>query len=74
MKSLYLAEWNTFIRYHEISGKGKTLVFLPGLSMPAVEQFLSVVTHADMTGLASVIIPRDLTILLKITLDQLRQF
>jgi pimeloyl-ACP methyl ester carboxylesterase len=48
MKSLYLAEWETFIRYHEISGKGKTLVYLPGLSMPSVEQFLSVVTHADM--------------------------
>lgn len=56
MKSLYLAEWKTFIRYHEISGKGRTLVYLPGLSMPAVEQFLSVVTHADMAGYHSLLI------------------
>lgn len=56
MKSLYLAEWNTFIRYHEISGKGRTLVYLPGLSLPAVEQYLSVVTHADMRGYHSLLI------------------
>jgi len=56
MKSLYLAEWNTFIRYHEISGKGRTLVYLPGLSIPSVDQFLSVVTHADMTGYHSLLI------------------
>ena len=56
MKSLYLAEWNTFIRYHEITGKGTTLVYLPGLGLPSVEQFLSVVTHADMTGHHSLLI------------------
>ncbi|UCG83817.1 MAG: alpha/beta hydrolase [Dehalococcoidia bacterium] len=56
MKSLYLAEWNTFIRYHEISGKGRTLVYLPGLSMPSVEQFLSVATHADMAGYNTLLI------------------
>ncbi len=56
MRSLYLAEWKTFIRYHEISGKGSTLVYLPGLSLPSVEQFLSVVTHADMAGHHSLLI------------------
>jgi pimeloyl-ACP methyl ester carboxylesterase len=50
MKSLYLSEWNTFIRYHKIPGKGIILVYLPGLCMSVVEQFLSVVTHADMAG------------------------
>ena len=48
MKSLYLAKWKTFIRYHEIPGKARTLVYLPGLSLSAVEQFLSVITHAAM--------------------------
>ena len=48
MKSLYLAEWKAFVRYHEIPGKGTTLVYLPGLSMPSVGQFLSVVTHPEM--------------------------
>ena len=48
MRSLYLAEWETIIRYHLISGKGSILVYLPGLSMPSAEQFLSVVTHQDM--------------------------
>lgn len=56
MKSLYLAEWETFIRYREISGKGRTLVYLPGLGLPSVEQFLSVVTHADMRGYHSLLI------------------
>jgi pimeloyl-ACP methyl ester carboxylesterase len=56
MKNLYLAEWETFIRYHEIPGKGTTLVYLPGLSMPADEQFLPVVTHADMSGYHSLLI------------------
>jgi pimeloyl-ACP methyl ester carboxylesterase len=56
MKSLYLAEWQTFIRYHEIPGQGTTLVYLPGLSMPSVEQFLSVVTHANMVGYQSLLI------------------
>jgi pimeloyl-ACP methyl ester carboxylesterase len=56
MKSLYLAEWETFIRYREISGKGRTLVYLPGLGLPSVEQFISVVTHADMIGYHSLLI------------------
>jgi pimeloyl-ACP methyl ester carboxylesterase len=56
MKSLYLADWEAFIRYHEISGKGRILVYLPGLSMPSVEQFLSVVTHVDMVGYHSLFI------------------
>ena len=56
MKSLYLEEWNTFIRYKELPGKGTTLVYLPGLSMPSVEQFLSVVTHPDMAGYHSLLI------------------
>ena len=56
MKSIYIPEWNTFIRYHEISGEGITQVYLPGLCMPSLEQFLSVVTHPDMAGHHSLLI------------------
>jgi pimeloyl-ACP methyl ester carboxylesterase len=56
MKSLYLPEWETFIRYHELPGKGTTLLYLPGLSFPSVEQFLSVVTHDDMAGYHSLLV------------------
>lgn len=51
-----MAEWEAFIRYHVIPGKGRNLVYLPGLSMPSVEQFLPVVTHADMFGHHSLLI------------------
>lgn len=50
MKSLYLAPWKTFIRYHEISGDGKTLIYLPGLSFPSLVNFLSVATHPELRG------------------------
>ena len=56
LKSLYLTEWETFIRYHEISGKGKTLVYLPGLSMPSCEQYPSVVTHPELAGHHSLLV------------------
>ena len=56
MKSLYFAELDAFIRYHNIPGKGKILVFLPGLSMPSLEQFLGVVTHPDIAGYQSLLI------------------
>jgi pimeloyl-ACP methyl ester carboxylesterase len=56
MKSLHLAEWETSIGYHEIPGNGKTLVYLPGLCMPADEQFRSVVTHTDMAGYHTLLI------------------
>jgi pimeloyl-ACP methyl ester carboxylesterase len=56
MKSLYLEEWDTFIRYHEIPGESEPLVYLPGLSMPAVAQFLSVVTHKEMGGYHTLLI------------------
>ena len=48
MKSLYLPEWNAFIRYYDISGDGKTVIYLPALSFPAVANFLSVETHSKM--------------------------
>lgn len=56
MKSLYMAEWEAIIRYHEIPGEGKTLVYLPGLCMPADEQFRSVITHPDMAGYHTLLI------------------
>lgn len=56
MKSLYFAEWNTFIRYQEIYGKGRILVYLAGLGMPSADQFLPVVSHPDMAGYHSLLI------------------
>ena len=48
MKSLYLPEWNAFIRYYDISGGGDNVVYLPALSMPAIANFLPVATHREM--------------------------
>lgn len=48
MKSLYLPDWNAFIRYYDISGEGDTLVYLPALSFPAIANFLPVATHPQM--------------------------
>ena len=56
MKSLFLAQWKTFIRYHELSGEGATLVYLPGLSTPSAAAFLSVVTHPELMGYHSLLI------------------
>jgi pimeloyl-ACP methyl ester carboxylesterase len=50
MKSLYLSEWNAFIRYYDISGDGDTIVYLPALSFPAIANFLPVATHSKMPG------------------------
>lgn len=56
MKSLFLSAWKAFIRYEEIPGRGKTLVYLPGLSLPVVGTFLSVVAHPDMAGYRSLLV------------------
>ncbi len=48
MKSLFLPEWNAFIRYYDIPGDGDTVVYLPALNFPAVANFLPVVTHPEM--------------------------
>jgi len=56
MKSLYLAEWNAFIRYYDISGKGDTVVYLPALSFPAIANFLPVATHPKMPDHRAILI------------------
>ena len=56
MKSLYLPEWNAFIRYYDISGKGDTLVYIPALSFPVIANFLSVVTHPKMPSHRSILV------------------
>ncbi len=48
MKSLYLSEWNAFIRYYDIPGDGDPVVYLPALNFPAVANFLPVATHPEM--------------------------
>ena len=48
MKHLYLEEYDAFIRYYDISGEGETLVFLPGLSVASIANFLSVTTNPKL--------------------------
>ena len=48
VKNLYLEEYDAFIRYYDISGKGETLVFLPGLSVASIANFFSVTTHPKL--------------------------
>ncbi len=48
MNSLFLKRWNVFIRYHEIPGKGETLVFLPGLNFPSIINFFPTVMPPKM--------------------------
>ena len=56
MKSLFLKKWNAFIRYNEIPGKGETVVYLPGLNLPARVSFFSTVMHHKLQGLNSFLI------------------
>lgn len=56
MKSLFLEQWKTFIRYHEISGSGTILVYLPGLSIPSLASFLPVATHPKLKEHRSIFI------------------
>ena len=48
MKQLYLEKYDAFIRYYDISGEGRTLVFLPGLSVGSIANFLSLTTDPKL--------------------------
>ncbi len=48
MKNLFLEEYDAFIRYYDISGEGETLVFLPGLSVASIANFLPVATNPKL--------------------------
>ena len=50
MKSLYLEQWDAFIRYFELSGSGPPLVFLPGLHASSVAALLTVAAHPELIG------------------------
>lgn len=56
MKSLYISEWNTFIRYYDIPGEGDTVIYLPALCFPAVANFLPVATHLEMPGHRAILV------------------
>ena len=45
MKSLYLKSCNACVRYYALPGEGPAWVYLPGLLIPALANFLSVVAH-----------------------------
>ena len=48
MKNLYLEKYDASIRYYDISGEGDTMVFLPGLSVASIANFLSVTTNPKL--------------------------
>ena len=48
MKNLYLEKYDASIRYYDISGEGETIVFLPGLSVASIANFLSVTTNPKL--------------------------
>lgn len=50
MRSLSLRNWNTVIRWCELPGEGVPIVCLPGLSLAAVPNFLSLVTQPQFRG------------------------
>ena len=56
MKGLFLKKWNAFIRYNEIPGKGETVVYLPGLNLPARVSFFSTVMHQKLQGFNSFLV------------------
>jgi len=56
MKQLYLEEYEAFIRYYDIAGEGETLVFLPGLSVASIANFLSVTTNPKLYNHRSIMV------------------
>jgi pimeloyl-ACP methyl ester carboxylesterase len=56
MKSLYLAKYSAFVRWHQVGRSGASIVYLPGLSFPAVGNFLSVATHPDMQDTTGIMV------------------
>lgn len=50
MKSLYLSQWNAFIRYYTFGEQGAPMVYLPRISFPSILNFLPVVTHPRLLG------------------------
>jgi len=45
MKSLFLPDHDAFVRWHEMGKTGPAIVYLAGLGMPAVDNFLAVASH-----------------------------
>lgn len=56
LKSLYLPEWEAFIRYYDIPGEGGPIVYLAGLSFSVLGSMLSVATHPKMHGQRALLI------------------
>jgi pimeloyl-ACP methyl ester carboxylesterase len=56
VKSLYLPEWDAFIRYYEISGEGKPVVYLAGLSFSILGSMLPVATHSKLRGRRAILV------------------
>lgn len=56
MQSLYLPQYEAFIRWHQAGHEGKPVIYLPGLSLPAVGCFLSLATHPAMAGTTGILL------------------
>lgn len=50
MDSLYVEEFDAFIRWHRIGSGKSPVLYLPGLNVPATWTFLDVATHPSLDG------------------------
>lgn len=56
MRGLFLPTHEAVIRWHEVGRDGPAVLWLAGISMPAVGSFLSVVTHPALRGARHVLL------------------
>ncbi len=56
MQSLYLAQYDAFIRWHQLGHTGPKLVYLPGLSLPAAGCFVPLASHLAMAGTTAILL------------------
>lgn len=56
MESLFLPQWRSFLRYHDLPGENPTRVYLPGLGGPSSASFINVVANPLMAGYRSLLV------------------
>lgn len=56
MKSLYLEQWDAFIRYHDIDGDETPIVYLASMNYPSAANLLTTATHPKLRGHRSILI------------------
>lgn len=56
MQSLYLAQYDAFIRWHQVGHVGPKVVYLPGLSLPAAGCFVLLASHPALDGTTAILL------------------